>query len=207
MEKRCFLLVALFVSIVVRAQWNVSMEGQYLLKHVNSGLYLYLHDNYKEGKASNATTLRSVGTPFVLAQDGSGYTITKAGSDKTLGCATGTWNSWNTTNSIATSWNIVDAGNGNVYITSPKGYLGPNLNEQASGSYIYTNHPQRDDVKWQLVEAETVAQQPADGKFFALYNACKSKGAKFEYRIIQASDDPAYNIVSSFNSIKSYFYY
>ena len=41
----------------------------------------------------------------------------------------------------------------------------------------------------------------------ALYNACKSKGAKFEYRIIQASDDPAYNIVSSFNSIKSYFYY
>lgn len=88
MEKRCFLLVALFVSIVVRAQWNVSMEGQYLLKHVNSGLYLYLHDNYKEGKASNTTTLRSVGTPFVLTQDGSGYTITKAGSDKTLGCAT-----------------------------------------------------------------------------------------------------------------------
>ena len=41
----------------------------------------------------------------------------------------------------------------------------------------------------------------------ALYNACKKKGAKFEYRIVNAYKNPLYNILSSIDSIKSYIYY
>ncbi len=41
----------------------------------------------------------------------------------------------------------------------------------------------------------------------ALYNACKGNDAKFEYRIVQASQDPICNIVSSLSSIKQFLYY
>ena len=41
----------------------------------------------------------------------------------------------------------------------------------------------------------------------SLYNACKKKGAKFEYRIVNAYKNSLYNILSSIDSIKSYIYY
>lgn len=40
-----------------------------------------------------------------------------------------------------------------------------------------------------------------------LYNACKDQGAKFEYRIVNACEDPLQNILSSLKTIKSYIYY
>ena len=41
----------------------------------------------------------------------------------------------------------------------------------------------------------------------ALYNACKNNGATFEYRIVNAYNNPAYNILSSLATIKSNIYY
>ena len=41
----------------------------------------------------------------------------------------------------------------------------------------------------------------------ALYNACKKNGATFEYRIVNAYNDPLYNIISSLRTIKSNIYY
>ena len=130
-----------------------SANKRYKLKHVNSGRYLLLHDSYNETNVVNATTLDNKGSSFKITQSGNGFVFTKFGTNKTLGCATGRWAGWNTTNNVATAWNIVDIndGTGQVYITSPKGYLGPNANVTANGSYIYTNHPQRYDVKW-LIE-------------------------------------------------------
>lgn len=40
-----------------------------------------------------------------------------------------------------------------------------------------------------------------------LYNVCKNKGARFEYRIVNAYNDPYWNIISSLSTIKSKIYY
>ena len=129
-----------------------SPTKRYKLKHVNSGRYLVLHDSYNETNAVDATTLENSGTSFQITQSGNGYIFKKFGTNLTLGVSTGRWSGWNTTNNVATEWNIVDIndGTGQIYITSPKGYLGPNANVTASGAYVYTNHPQRYDVKWQI---------------------------------------------------------
>ena len=155
----------------VEMQPVLDTTKRYLLKHVNSGHYLYLHDNYTETKDVNATSLRPVGTAFTIAKSGTGYTFTKVGTTKTLGCANGSWSGWNTSNSVATAWQFSDAGNGNYYITSSKGYLGPNNGVTDVGGHIYTDKTQRNDMIWQLVEADAAPVIPADGKIYALYNA------------------------------------
>lgn len=131
-----------------------SADRYYKLKHVNSGRYLLLHDEYTETNVVNATTLDDEGSMFTVSQSGSGYVFTKMESDKTLSCSTnGNLAKWNTSNTGAKAWSIVDAGEDYVYITSDKGYLGPNESVTANGSYIYTNQEKRDDVKWQIIDA------------------------------------------------------
>ena len=126
---------------------------RYKLKHVSSGRYLSLGSDYTETRVVNATTLQDRGTSFCISRSGEGYVFTKFGTTETLGCATGTWAGWNTTYNVATEWNIVDTDDGCVYITSSKGYLGPNSGATAAGEYVYTNQKLRDDVKWQIVES------------------------------------------------------
>ena len=154
----------------------INTSKHYVLKHVQTGLYLYLHDNYQETRHVDATTLREVGTPFVFTENGAGYTLTQVGTTKTLGCSNGTWAAWNTANNVATPWQFTPTGDGNdiYYISSEKGLLSANPNEAANGAFIYTNHPKQTEAKWQLVEAGTVIGNPLPGKVFALYNACKN---------------------------------
>lgn len=40
-----------------------------------------------------------------------------------------------------------------------------------------------------------------------LYYACKNAGSTFEYRVVNASDNPLHNILNSIKAIKSYIYY
>ena len=138
---------------------------RYRLKHVNSGHYLLLRDTYQETNVVNATTLDRKGSTFYITESGNGYVFTKSGTSKTLGCATGRWANWNTTNNVATAWSITDVTDGTdyVYITSPKGYFGPNANVTALGAYVYTNHPQRYDVKWLIEPYDGVAGSTDDG--------------------------------------------
>ena len=152
----------------------INTSKHYLLKHVQTGLYLYLHDNYQETRHVDATTLREVGTPFIFTKNGTGYTLTQVGTTKTLGCSNGTWAAWNTANNVATPWQFTPTGDGNdtYYISSEKGLLSANRNEATNGAFVYTNHPQQTEAKWQLVEAGTVIGNPLPDKVFALYNAC-----------------------------------
>ena len=154
----------------------INTSKHYLLKHVQTGLYLYLHDNYQETRHVDATTLREVGTPFIFTKNGAGYTLTQVGTTKTLGCSNGTWAAWNTANNVATPWQFTPTGDGNdtYYISSEKGLLSANRNEATNGAFVYTNHPQQTEAKWQLVEAGLVIGNPLPGKVFALYNACKN---------------------------------
>ena len=162
---------ALLFAAVARAQWTPEAGKRYLLKHVNSGNYLYLHDNYQETVAVNATSLRKVGTAFTVTKNGNNYTFTKAGTSKTLGCATGTWAAWNTTNKVATGWQVIDAGNGKNYVKSARGFLGPNQNASGVGAHIYTDKPQQQYTKWEIVDADAVSVVPTDGKIYAIYNS------------------------------------
>ncbi|MBR3123219.1 MAG: hypothetical protein IKH48_03585, partial [Prevotella sp.] len=152
----------------------INTSKHYVLKHVQTGLYLYLHDNYQETRHVDATTLREVGTPFIFTKNGTGYTLTQVSTTKTLGCSNGTWAAWNTANNVATPWQFTPTGDGNdtYYISSEKGLLSANRNEAANGAFIYTNHPKQTEAKWQLVEAGTVIGNPLPDKVFALYNAC-----------------------------------
>ena len=170
-RRTTFFVCALLLAVVARAQWTPDANKRYLLKHVNSGHYLYLHDNYAETNAVNATSLRQVGTAFTVTKNGSNYTFTKAGTSKTLGCANGSWSGWNTSNSVATAWQFVDAGNGAYYIKSPKGFLGPNQGSNNIGAHIYTDKQKQQYTKWLVVEENAVAVTPTDGKVYALYNA------------------------------------
>ena len=65
-----------------------SADRYYKLKHVNSGRYLLLHDEYTETNVVNATTLDDEGSMFTVSQSGSGYVFTKMEFDKTLSCST-----------------------------------------------------------------------------------------------------------------------
>ena len=151
----CALLIAAIAhTLPATAAIQISADRYYKLRHVNSGKDLLLKDSYTETNVVNATTLEDDGSLFAITQNGSGYVFTKYNSDKTLGCSTtGNYAKWNTSNSVATVWNIVDAGNDEVYITSDKGYLGPNEGSTGAGTYVYTNQSQRTDVKWQIVDA------------------------------------------------------
>ncbi len=170
-RRTTFFVCALLLAVVARAQWTPDANKRYLLKHVNSGHFLYLHDNYAETNAVNATSLRQVGTAFTVTKNGSNYTFTKAGTSKTLGCANGSWSGWNTSNSVATAWQFVDAGNGAYYIKSAKGFLGPNQGSNNIGAHIYTDKQKQQYTKWLVVEENAVAVTPTDGKVYALYNA------------------------------------
>ena len=170
-KKTLIFACALLFAAIAQAQWTPEAGKRYLLKHVNSGNYLYLHDNYQETVAVNATSLRKVGTTFTVTKNGNNYTFTKAGTSKTLGLATGTWAAWNTSNKVATAWQIIDAGNGKKYIKSARGCLGPNQNASGVGAHIYTDKPQQQYTKWEIVDADAVSVVPTDGKIYALYNS------------------------------------
>lgn len=181
MKKRLiFLLCNLLFAVVAFSQHlmtvpEISSEKCYKLKHVSSGKYLLLHDSYQESNSVNATTLDNEGSMFTIAKSGSGYVFTKYGTDYTLGVSTSTEGNrakWNTSNNVATAWTIEDAGEENVYITSEKGYLGPNDNSTSSGSYIYTNKTRQNDVKWQIIDATdelpNYVSNITNGKYYRL---------------------------------------
>ena len=171
---------ALLFSVVAQAQWNFSSDKAYKVKHVSSGRYILLHDVYEETNAVDATTLDNEGSLFTITQSGSGYVFTKYGTDKTMGCATGSYAAWNTTNNVATAWTLENAGSDNVYIKSNKGYLGPNDGSTAVGAYIYTDKQKGTGTKWQIVDATdelpNYVGSITSGKYYRLVsNAYKGK--------------------------------
>ncbi|MBQ7634115.1 MAG: M60 family metallopeptidase [Bacteroidaceae bacterium] len=166
-------LLALFAFTTTAVAQTFDSGKAYMLKHVNSGLYLYLHPTgtYTETSLVNATTLRSLGTWFTISGDESnGFTLTEQRGTYTLGLSS-SYN-WNTSSSVATTWTIaeVSSGSGTYYITSAKGYLGTTAT--AAGTYIYTNlDTSQSGREWQIVEATSVATTPTDGMVVSLYNA------------------------------------
>ena len=149
-----------------------SSEKGYLVKHVASGKYLLLHDKYSETNVVNATTLDDEGCLFIITKKGNGYVFTKEGTNKTLGLSTnGNMANWNTSNTGSTAWTLEDAGDDCVYLTSVKGYLGPETNG-TSGSYVYTNKTKGNYTKWEIIDPE--AARPnyvstiTSGKYYRL---------------------------------------
>ena len=185
--KRITLLSCLlmFTAFAFARQTNgvpqFNAEKCYKLLHVNSGKYLVLHDSYSETNVVNATTINQKGSLFTITESNGGYVFTKYQSDKTLGCSTnGNFAKWNTSNNVATAWTLVDVDDNLVYIKSDKGFLGPNENVTGNGSYVYTNQKQRDDVKWQIVDATdeipNYVSSIADGRYYRLLsNAYEGK--------------------------------
>lgn len=176
MKRRILLLSWLFAIVcALPSLAAVSFDSgkAYMLKHVNSGLYLYLHPTgtYTETNAVNATTLRSIGTWFTISGDETnGFTLTEQRGTYTLGLSS-TYN-WNSSSSVATAWTIaeVSSGSGTYYIMSANGYLGSTAT--TAGSYIYTNlNTSQTGREWEIVEATSVATTPADGMVVSLYNA------------------------------------
>ena len=170
------LLVCSFAQVQqLMAIPEFSSEKCYKVMHVNSGKYLLLKDSYEESNTVNATTLDNEGSVFTITQSGGGYVFTKYDTEYTLGISTstqGNWANWNTANNVATVWTIEDAGGEDIYITSEKGYLGPNDNATSSGSYVYTNKTQQNNAKWQIIDA--TAELPnyvssiTSGKYYRL---------------------------------------
>ena len=181
-KKITFIACALLFAVVAQAQWSFSADRVYKLKHVNSNCYLLLHDSYEETVSVNATTLDDEGSMFTIEQSGNGYVFTKYKSDKTLGLSTsreGNWAKWNTSNTGATAWTLVDAGGDNVYITSEKGYLGPNDGATNSGAYIYTDKKQVANTKWQIIDATNelpnYVSSITSGKYYRLVSNTNQK--------------------------------
>lgn len=149
-----------------------SSDKGYLVKHVASGKYLLLHDKYSETNVVNATTLDDEGCLFIITKKGNGYVFTKEGTNKTLGLSTnGNMANWNTSNTGSTAWTLEDAGDDCVYLTSVKGYLGPEVNG-SSGSYVYTNKSKGNYTKWQIVDPDAVrpnyVSTITSGKYYRL---------------------------------------
>lgn len=180
-----FFACALLLAFVAYAQQAMALpefntEKGYLVKHVASGKFLLLHDSYSETNAVNATTLDDEGCLFTITQKGDGYVFTKKDTDKTLGLSThAKYGAWNTSNTGSTAWTLEDASDDCVYITSAKGYLGPETNG-TSGSYVYTNKTRGNYTKWEIIDPE--AARPnyvstiTSGKYYRLVsNAYEGK--------------------------------
>ena len=156
----------------VMALPEFSSDKGYLVKHVASGKYLLLHDKYSETNVVNATTLDDEGCLFLITKKGNGYVFTKEGTNKTLGLSTnGNMANWNTSNTGSTAWTLEDAGDDCVYLTSVKGYLGPETNS-SSGSYVYTNKTKGNYTKWEIVDPDAVrpnyVSTITSGKYYRL---------------------------------------
>ena len=119
-KKITFIACALLFAVAAQAEWDFSTDKDYLLKHVTTGKYLFLHDSYTETNVVNATTLENEGSFFTIEQSGDGYVFTKKGTDKTLSLSTDAkFGAWNTSNTGGTVWTLVDAGNGSILSFSP----------------------------------------------------------------------------------------
>ncbi|MBR6456918.1 MAG: M60 family metallopeptidase [Prevotella sp.] len=188
-KKITFFACALLFAVAAQAQWDFSADKLYKLKHVNSDCYLLLHDSYEETNVVNATTIDDEGSMFTITQSGDGYVFTKYKSDKTLGLSTsteGNWANWNTSNTGSTAWKLVDAGGDYVYITSEKGYLGPNSGALNSGAYVYTNKKLEDNPKWQIIDVTddlpNYVSSITSGKYYRLVSNTNQ-------RVSMADDD------------------
>ncbi|MBR1469141.1 MAG: M60 family metallopeptidase [Prevotella sp.] len=170
-KKTMIFACALLFAVAAQAQWSFSTDKYYMLKHVSSGKYLFLHDSYTESNSVNATTLEGEGTPFTITQSGSGYVFTKKDSDKTLSLSTnGGYAGWNTSNKGGTAWTLVDGGDDCVYLQSSKGFLGPD--NTSAGSYVYTNKTKGNSTLWQIVDASEAlpnyVSSITSGKYYRL---------------------------------------
>lgn len=192
--KRRILLLTWLMAIVyaLPSLGAVSFESgkTYMLKHLNSGLYLFLSNSYTETNVVNATTLQSYGTAFTITgNESEGFTLTSVDGTHYLGVShTPRGNAfyhWNTSNSIATPWQITENGSNTYYLSATlangnTGYI--NSTGTTAGSYIYTDGTANANAIWMLEEAGI----PAPGHVYAIYNACTNG----DYPIYNAGSSP-----------------
>lgn len=140
------LLLFVFGAVTASATSFAPQEGaKYVLKHVNSGLFLGFQTEYTETNAVNSTFLATEGSQFTIAAVDGGFTLYCDAASEYLTTAGGFdvpksagWNPGHSTEP-GTPWKILESDTEGQYYLSKDGNNVCSTDGMSVGDYIYTD--------------------------------------------------------------------